>query len=345
MSGIIYLSKKAKDLKYKINNAKDIIEKINYEIDFYNLLVEKAKLEKNYEDAVKYKKFKLQKELDYINLVEEQKEVKFIKLRSFLKKEAKDFEYVRTYIRVIDENLKPDNNSIGGMPVGVMVQFAARSYAGKTTTLIRIALNLAKSEKVVHFNYEMSEAILLKIYKDMTKTFVEPKQLDNLLLIEQPDPELKNLIRNIKLLNYREGVRFFIIDSRMKLKSNERTAKERASNISKQLSELVRELGITIILINQLSEEAIKENRIVLKESGDQEYDADLIMGLGYIYQKDGDKVIKDEMGQPKIVDDVRFFKCQKNRLGKPFEGQIHINEIFPQEAKEITPNMDMPQI
>ena len=345
MSGIIHLSKKIKDLKYKINNAKDIIEKTNYEIDFYNLLVEKTKLEKNYEDAVKYKKFKLQKELDYINLVEEQKEVKFIKLRSFLKKEAKDFEYVRTYIRVIDENLKPDNNSIDGMPVGVMVQFAARSYAGKTTTLIRIALNLAKSEKVVHFNYEMSEAILLKIYKNMTKTFVEPKQLDNLLLIEQPDPELKNLIRNIKLLNYREGVRFFIIDSRMKLKSNERTAKERASNISKQLSELVRELGITIILINQLSEEAIKENRIVLKESGDQEYDADLIMGLGYIYQKDGNKVIKDEMGQPKIVDDIRFFKCQKNRLGKPFEGQIHINEIFPQEVKEITPNIDIPQI
>jgi len=246
---------------------------------------------------------------------------------------------VRTYIRAIDQN-------IGGMPVGVMVQFAARSYAGKTTTLMRLALNIAKSEKIVHFNFEMSEMILHKVYKEMIQSFVEPEQLENLILPEEPSAKLDELIKDIKLLHYRDKVRFFIIDSRMKIQTNDKTAKEAATRISKELSELVRELGITIILINQLSEEAIKENRIVLKESGDQAYDADLILGLGYKYQRDENgKIIKNELGQPVVDENARIFICEKNRLGKPFMDEIHINEIFPPQVKELTPQIDIPQI
>jgi len=339
MSDMRFLENKIKEFKFKISKAENLIEKVGYEIDYYDFLIKKAKLEEDVQKALEYKKLKLQKELEYISLVEEQKEIKTITLSEFMNKEFKDVEKVKTYIRAIDEH-------IGGMPVGVMVQFAARSYAGKTTTLMRIALNIAKSEKVVHFNYEMSEMILHRTYKEMIKSFVEPRQLDNLILPVEPSSKLEDLIKDIKLLHYREKVRFFIIDSRMKIRTDEKTAKEAATRISKELSELVRELGITIILINQLSEEAIKENRIVLKESGDQFYDADIVFGLGYKYKLDEKgKLIKNELGQPEIYHDVRKLICEKNRLGKPFMDEIHINEIFPPQVKEITPQIDMPDI
>ena len=339
MSDMRFLENKIKEFKFKVSKAENLIEKVGFEIDYYEFLIQKAKLEDDIQKALEFKKLKLQKELEYISLVEEQKEVKAITLKEFLNKKFKDFEYVRAYIRAIDEH-------IGGMPVGVMVQFAARSYAGKTTTLMRIALNIAKSEKVVHFNFEMSEMILHRTYKQMIKSFVEPKQLDNLILPVEPSSKLDDLIKDIKLLYYREKVRFFIIDSRMKIRTDEKTAKDAATRISKELSELVRELGITIILINQLSEEAIKENRIVLKESGDQFYDADIVFGLGYKYKLDEKgKLIRNELGQPEIYDDVRKIICEKNRLGKPFTDEIHINEIFPSQVKEITPQIDMPEV
>jgi len=341
MSGEInYLKQKEKELKLKISKAQNQIEKIECEIDYYDILRKLAKAQNDFQKAIEYKKIKLKKELEYISLIEMQKDVKVISLKDFLKKEMKEFEYVKTYIRAIDEN-------IGGLPVGVMIQFAARSYAGKTTTLMRIALNIAKTEKVAHFNFEMSEMILHRLYKQMTKSFVEPKQLENLVLPEDASNNLNELVKDIKLLHFREKIRFFIIDSRMKITTNDKTAKEAATNISKQLSELVRELGITIVLINQLSEEAIKENRIVLKESGDQFYDADLVFGLGFKYERDSKgRILKDEMGQPKIVEDVRKLICEKNRLGKPFKDEIHINEIFPPEVREITPiEVEMPTI
>jgi len=330
MSGMNFLSQKIKELRFKINKTSNIVEKISLEIDLYENLKEEAKLKQNLKEALEYKKLKLQKELEYIGLIEEQREIKTLALKDFLQKEFKDFEYVKTYIRAIDQH-------IGGMPVGVMVQFAARSYAGKTTTLMRMGLNIAKSEKVVHFNFEMSEMILHKTYREITKNFVEPKQLENLILPQNPSNKLEELIKDIKLLHYREKVRFFIIDSRMKIRTDDRTAKDAATNISKRLSELVNELGITVILINQLSEEAIKENRIVLKESGDQAYDADLILGIGYKYLKDEKgKFMKDEFGQPIVDTQARMLKCEKNRLGKPFTDEIHINEIFHNEVKEV---------
>ncbi|GAB6045102.1 hypothetical protein JCM11957_07000 [Caminibacter profundus] len=339
-SEINFIEKKIKELKFKILKANNDIEKLDLEIEYYDALRELAKLNNETKKAIEYKKIKLKKELEFLEIIEEQKDIKTISLKEFLKKEMPDFEYVKTYIRAFDENL-------GGMPVGVMVQFAAQSYVGKTTTLMRLALNIAKSEKVVHFNFEMSEVILYRVYKQMIKTFVEPKQLENLILPEEASPKLDDLIRDIKLLHYREKARFFIIDSRMKIVTNDKTAKEAASNISKKLSELVRELGVTIILINQISEEAIKENRLVLKESGDQKYDADLVFGLGFKFLKDEKgKIKKDETGNPIIDENARILICDKNRLGKPFVNEIHINEIFPEPVREITPTqIDMPEI
>ena len=339
MSDMRFLDKKINELKVKIQRASNILEKVAFEIDFYNYLKEKSKLQNDIQQAIKYKKLKLQKELEYISLIEEQREIKTISLREFLGKEFKEYEYVKTYIKAIDEN-------IGGLPIGVFIQFGAKSYTGKTTTLMRIALNIAKSEKIVHFNFEMSDRVLHKIYKEMIKSFVEPIQLENLILPEEASSELDELIKDIKLLYYRDKIRIFIIDSNMKIKTDEKSEIEATAKISKSLSELSRELGITIILINQLSKEAITNNEFSLKGSINQEYDADIIFGLGYKYKIDErGKIIRDEFGHPVVREDMRILHCKKNRLGKPFSAEIHINEIFPPEVKEITPQIEIPDI
>lgn len=340
-----YMQKKIINIQneLKYNEKLSVLDKVDLEITMYELLMRDSIDKKDIDNSIVYKKKKLEKEIEYIKLIESQKNVKFTTLKNFLKRDRKDFEYVRTYIRAIDEYLKPDDSTaVGGIPVGVMVQFAARSGAGKTTTLMRLMLNIAKSEKIAHFNYEMSEPILHRTYAKLIENFVGEKELENLIIVEEPDSQLEKLINYIKLLNYRENIRFFVIDSRMKIKTNDWNSKEAASNISRQLSSLVRELGITIILINQLSEEAIKENRIVLKESGDQYYDADLIFGLGFLYKRDeANKIIKDDMNQPIVLEDVRKFICEKNRLGKPYKTEIYYHEVFPKNIKEITLTQD----
>lgn len=340
-----YFERKIKNLKFKIKKEKDVLQKTDLETEFYEELLKKAKFENDAQKVIEYAKAYHQKKIEYIDLIEGQKEIKLINLKEFLQKEFKDEEYVRSYIRVIDDNLK-------GIPVGVMVQFAASSYVGKTTTLMRLALNIAKTEKIVHFNFEMSDRILHKIYKDMITDYIEPKQLENLIIPQDTSNFLDDLVDDIKYLYLHDKIRFFIIDSRMKITTNDRTATEAATNISKKLSELVKKFGMTIILINQLSEEAIRENRLVLKESNNQEYDADLFFGLAYVYETEeinGKKKIKKDMtGNPIVKENVRLFKCKKNRLGKPFDGLIYINEIFPSEVKEVElteTKIDMPEI
>ena len=336
-----YLEKKIREIdsELRYNQDVDFVKKVELQIELYEMLMEKAKLLGEYEKGVLFKKKKLQAELEYIDLIENQVSSEYLTLKDFLSKEFEDLERVKTDIKVIDDNL-------GGMPIGVMVQFGAASGAGKTTTLMRMGLNMAKTKKVAHFNFEMSERLLYRIYDNMVDKYIDAKSLDNLYLIHNNSSRLEDVIKDIKLLHYKEKVDIFIIDSRMKITTDEKTQKDSASKISKELSKLVRMLGITIILINQLSEEAIKENRIVLKESGDQFYDADLIFGLGFKYEYEIDsqsgkkKIKKDEYNNPVIDKTARLFKCEKNRLGEKFTGEISIKEIYPKIKEENYPKI-----
>lgn len=347
---IDYLNKKIKNLKIQIAYTEGLnaIEKKSLEIDLEDFLIKKFRLENDVDNALLHKKTKLKKEIEYIELIESEKALKTITLGAFLQKEYKDIEFIRTDIKAFDDYLKNEEDITGGLPIGAMIQFAARSAAGKTSTLMRLALNITKNgEKVAHINYEMSEMLLHKSYTKIISgnySYFE-KSMENLILPENPSNRLEDLIRDIKLLHYRQGIRVFIVDSRMKIRvDNARNSKEAATEISHELSELVRTLGVTIILINQLSEEAIKDNRIVLKESGDQEYDADLVLGLGFVYEKDENgKVIPDEnTKQPKVKEDRRLLICKKTRFDNlPYSAEILMNEIFLPRVVEVSPNIN----
>jgi len=164
---------------------------------------------------------------------------------------------------------------MGGIPKGAFIQFGASSESGKTTMLIATALRLANYKKIMHFNFEMSEQLLAKKIRQFDPT---EKQLKN-YLIDNVSNKLDDLKREIEL-HIRDGVEFFIIDSKMKIRTNAKSTYENASLISKELSLICQRNEITIILINQMSEESQRNGSPALKESGDQVYDADVVWFL-----------------------------------------------------------------
>ena len=111
-------------------------------------------------------------------------------------------------------------------------------------------------------------------------------QLTN-LLIEQHRNELMEIVGLIRTYAQR-GVKFFAIDSKMKVKvvGNSSTV-EKTALISSVLAKICQELGVIIILINQIGEDDLKNGRMALKGSGDQVYDSDVIWFLTVNKDKD----------------------------------------------------------
>jgi len=100
----------------------------------------------------------------------------------------------------------------------------------------------------------------------------------------------------------KEGIKFIAIDSRMKIKvSGQKEEYQKNSHISATLSKLTQELGVIILLINQISEADLKIKRPSLKGSGDQAYDSDVIL-----------YIVKD----PKKKDE-RIMMCEKDRINE----------------------------
>ena len=187
-----------------------------------------------------------------------------------------------------------DNALEGGIEAGTFVQIAGQSFSGKTHLIIEMLSNVATYNKAVFFNFEMGEN---RIIQRVSKLFQHETQWDN-LIIDSSTFSLKNLVMEITLYA-REGIKFFAIDSKMKIDVNhEKDEHKKFSAISKELSRLAQQKEIIIILINQMSEDDIKNKRLAFKGSGDQLYDTDI--ALFYILNKD------DET--------TRTLICTKNR-------------------------------
>ena len=251
--------------------------------------------------------------------------------KELLSKNPPSLEFFRTGIRAIDENLN-------GLVKGGFIQIAAASGAGKTTIMARILSNLAKNNKVAHFDFEMGEYKLFFLLKRFLKT---NKQLEN-YHINTETHRLEDLVKEITYLS-EQGIKIFLIDSKMKIETKEKDTYKSASIISHELSKLTKSGNITIILINQMSDAAIREGRAELKGSGDQVYDSDVILVLTKLVDKEN-----SVKGEPPIYDETkRGILCVKNRFGGLFRDEIYRHEILEdnQKAKEITPQIDIPEI
>ncbi|WP_456390643.1 RAD55 family ATPase [Hydrogenimonas sp.] len=184
--------------------------------------------------------------------------------------------------------------TLEGFESGTFVQIAGASGAGKTTLAMQILANVARYERCYLFSYEMGMRRSAYRLEKLLATEAQRKNLK--VRLKGNDIEV---IEKIVRIRAREGYRFFVIDSKMKIEHEGHAGKEHEkwSAVSTRLAILCQELDVILILINQISEESEKTGRFALKGSGDQKYDADVILF-----------VVKDEKSGGRVI------HCTKNR-------------------------------
>lgn len=190
------------------------------------------------------------------------------------------------------------DEEMGGFSEGSFVNIAGENFSGKTTLVLEILKNLSEFKPVVFFSFEMYENLLIKNkFKNAT-----PQQFKN-LFIEQKRNDLIS-IESIIRTQAKKGIKFFAIDSRMKIKcDNSLQEYQKNSLISQTLSKLTQELGVIILLIQQISEADQRDGRLSFKGSGDIAYDSDVSLF-----------VVK---GKKDANDPTRALICIKDRINE----------------------------
>jgi len=211
-----------------------------------------------------------------------------------------------------------DNNLVGGIEIGTFIQLAGESGTGKTHLLLEILSNIANYSKTVFFNFEMGDS---RIVHRLNKLLTSEEQWDN-LIIDKDSRDIDSLCNEI-VLYARDGVKFFTIDSKMKIEvSGNMEDHQKFSSITNRLAKISQQNDIIIFLINQMSEQDIKNKRLAFKGSGDQQYDSDISL----FYVKDAD-------GNRKLI-------CNKNRQD---EREFSIDLYLDGNGKTVSVNEEVP--
>jgi len=224
-----------------------------------------------------------------------------------------------TGIRGLDEAFN------GGIETGTFIQLAGQSFTGKTHLVLEILSNIAGAWGAVLFNFEMGD---VRIAHRLNRLLTTDEQLDN-LIIDSRTRDIDDLINEIKIYA-RKGVKFFAVDSKMKITSSEKDDMKRFAEISSKLSRVCQENDIIVFLINQMNEADLQSKRLAFKGSGDQMYDTDI--ALFYMLNDD----------------DTRTLICSKNRQDErgfvmntwlDYSGKVQMNEV----RKDGEPPRDKP--
>lgn len=255
------------------------LEQRNHELE---VLISKADEEKRLEDGIKLKKELYNNKLTMLDLLHEADKTSGVSARDFIQR-VKNMPHVPRYatgITALDQKLK------GGFESGMFVQLGGESGVGKTHLFLEIVSNIAVGKQSVLFSFEMGSRLL---EKRLSRLLTKESQLDN-LIIDTTTRNLNDLIMEIELYA-KKGIKFFAIDSKMKIEvPNEQDEVKKTSIISNALSKLSQRRDIIVMLINQMSEESIKNKRLTFKGGGDQKYDADI--ALFYVKDEDGNRTL-----------------------------------------------------
>jgi RecA/RadA recombinase len=188
----------------------------------------------------------------------------------------------------------------GGIDEGNFINLIGESSAGKSTLALEILTNVSQGGKAVFFSFEMGLRKSIGKIEDFNPTDV---QCEN-LIIDFDSFNIETIATEITLYA-NDGAKFFVVDSKMKIDASGFSHEyQKISYISNVLAKLAQSLEIIIILINQVSEENLKNNRVSLKGSGDQVYDSDIIL----VYKKIADKPDEREL---------EVFKNRQNDITK----------------------------
>jgi len=207
----------------------------------------------------------------------------------------------------------------GGFEEGMFINLVGESGAGKSTIALEILLNIAEFNKSVFIGLEMGDKLTLKKIRQYG---ISEAHRDN-LIIDIHSRDIEIVKREISLYA-NDGVKFFVIDSKMKLETTMKADEyKKISYISGELSKLTQQLGIIIILINQISEENLKHNRVSLKGSGDQIYDSDIVL----VYKK-----VKDLTKREMLV----YKNRQNNKEGITIQTELRDNRTVSTKKVEV---------
>ena len=232
--------------------------------------------------------------LDLLSIKNKKNNISAKELLLKVKQMPKAIRYA-TGLKYLDCKLKfntLNEKESGGFEVGSLIILGGQSGAGKSHILLEMLSNISSYAKCVFFNLEMGDR---RISNRLSKLLKTEKQLNN-FIINSESRDLDDLLMEINILA-EEGLKFFAIDSRMKITVKGTDAEyQKIASITKRLSEVAINNDIIIILINQISEDNLKTKTLAFKGSGDQLYDADMAFFL----------TIED--------DDSRKLVCKKNR-------------------------------
>ena len=203
-----------------------------------------------------------------------------------------------------------DNHFDGGLELSQLILIGGERSSGKTAFTLQFLLNVAKGFKSAFFSFEMPK---WKMAERLSKNTPTPEQRQNFFLIDK-GRDIEDIEKNIIKLAKDYNVTFFAIDSLMKisnLKNNRLSKNEQISDITNRLSKLANELNIIVVLIVQIAKSDIQNGNMTVKNSGDAEYDADIM----FFIKRDKDEIHK------------RHFICNKNRQnGNEFSQEVWIN-------------------
>lgn len=200
-----------------------------------------------------------------------------------------------THISFIDKYLN------GGLELAQLVLISGDPEAGKTRLCLQILENLAKKNAVCFFCFEFTaeQYIRTRLKEQDRESFA------NFFLIND-GYDISEVANNIRGL-YKEGVKFFLIDSQMRLSAPQgRNMEEEETSKFSTLAKLCHSLRIVIFLIIQTSK-SDRDNPTGSKKGG---HEASIIFRLERI------KPEKDDLMQRgnEYDENARMFFIRKNK-------------------------------
>lgn len=252
---------------------------INNPVEAYKLQIENAK--RLLEDNTTSEK----QRIDANRVIEENKAILANVYNNLHKRNGKTYRELKAEVDSMGATPKRatgitllDDFFDGGIEEETFINLIGESGAGKSTLAIEILLNISEYSKSVFFSFEMG---IKRTVKKIGSFRLTDNQQDN-LIVDLDSYNIEQLKREVSLYA-NDGVKFFVIDSKMKLEADGyKDDYKKIAYISNELSKLTQKLGVIIILINQISEENLKNDRVSIKGSGDQIYDSDIVL----VYKK-----------------------------------------------------------
>ncbi|MCH5180561.1 MAG: replicative DNA helicase [Erysipelotrichales bacterium] len=292
------------------------------------------------------------------SIVEQRRVAEFISLNEYVQRVNQDLmtykETREDHLIGITTGIRRLDNLTNGFQKENMIILAARPSVGKTALALNFALTAARNtgKTVAFFSLEMpgdtlarrmlaidSGVELNKIMtgylnkEDRLKIKTSANRLANLKLYIDDSPNIKmaDLISKArKLQNNHNDLSMVLIDYIGLITSSDKSKGENRQNevadYSRKLKQLARTLKVPVIVLCQLNRKAEEQGEPTmadLRESGQIEQDADLIILLspdGQRKKKEGakkeDQEEKDEKSSPSTAQLVRV-NLAKNRNGQ----------------------------